>query len=156
MLLAGTGLLSLILADHRGWLLVESPGDLHNYDGRLARVVRVLDGGTIEVALPDERRQRPTTRVRLWGLHPGPGAQRQVSSLVGRRSVVLHLEPHRTRSAFGRVLAHVELPDRTLLNELLLAAGVAQTDERYAHAHLARYERAQAAARREGDDGVQK
>ena len=48
------------------------------------------------------------------------------ASLIDGATVVLRLEPQRRRGVFGRVLAHVELPDGSTLNERLLAEGFAR------------------------------
>ena len=115
--LAGIG---LIAADHRGWLLYEG-GAMGRYDGQRVRVTRVLDGDTLEVAVPDG--DRPVTRVRLWGVdaperahgdrpaEPGAmAATRFVRHRVLDRTVRLQLEPHRLRGDYGRLLAFVSMP----------------------------------------------
>jgi len=156
----------LILADRSGWLLVPAVDDVEMYHERTARVARVIDGDTIEVALPDPLNNRPHTRVRLWGLdcpelgarddHDEPFAEEaaaKTEQLVGDRYVVLLLEPHQTRDRYGRVLAHVETPEGELLNRELLAAGLARMEERWQHSRLAQYEQAELIARR-ADAGV--
>jgi endonuclease YncB( thermonuclease family) len=77
-------------------------------------------------------------------------ARALTQELAAGGSVTLTLEPHRTRGSFGRLLAHVELPDGSSLNEALLAAGLARADDRWPHALVSRYARLQRAARREG------
>lgn len=143
----------VILADHRGWLLAR-PDDMATYHGREAPVVGIVDGETIEIAARDALADRPTTRLRLWGLDcprawAGKAAE-LARSMVGGRPVVLCLEPHRTRGSFGRLLAHVSLPDGSSLNEALLAAGLARADDRWPHAMLRRYAQLERAAQREG------
>ena len=69
--------------------------------------------------------------------------------MVGDRRVVLVLEPHRTRGAFGRILAHVSIPGGVNLSETLLAAGLARSDDRWPHSHLDRYAKLERGARRQ-------
>jgi micrococcal nuclease len=156
-------LAALMIADRQGWLLVRRPDDLAAYHGVRTRVVRVIDGDTFEVDIPDRRHDRPVTRLRLWGVNsPDPAgpdhpaepfaaeAARLARSLADGKLVTLYLESHRTRGIFGRVLAHVELPDASSLNEALVAAGCAKVDERWPHSRLDRYAQAQRHARRQG------
>ncbi len=153
----------LIIADRSGRLLVKRGDDVATYHRNQARVVRVIDGDTLEIDLPDALHDRPVTRVRLWGIdcpetatpdRPGePGAD-EAAALARRLAdgviVTLRLEPHRPRDTFGRVLAHVELADGTSLNEALLAAGYARAADRWPHSLLGRYSHLEATARREG------
>ncbi len=160
-------LLLLLLAmlsrlDRAGRLLVPRVDDLRVYDGISTRVIRVIDGDTFDVDLPDALNDRSFTRVRLWGLdcpeietrdHPGePWADEATAfarNLLDGAQVTLHLESHRERGTYGRVLAHVQIPDRGSLNLLLLEAGLAVADDRWPHRHLERYAAAERNARRE-------
>lgn len=151
----------LIIADQRGWLATRPVDDMAAYHGRRASVLRVIDGDTLEVDLPDQLHQRSATRVALWGLNcPEPAragrpsepfssdATALTTSLCANASVILWLESHRTRDGLGRVLAHVELPDGARLNERLLSAGLAKLDERWPHTMLTRYAQLEFSARR--------
>lgn len=154
----GAGLLVLVLlviADRGGWLLVPHADDMAAYHGISARVVRIIDGDTFDVEIPDALNDRPLTRIRLWGLdcpeqayddraaEPlAAEAKAFTRALIENELVTLHLEPHRTRGTFGRVIAHVDVPRRGSLNVALLEAGLADTDERWMHAHLSRYAKA--------------
>ena len=153
-------LAALLLADRAGWLLVRRVDDMAAYHGMQTRITAVLDGDTIEVALPDALHERPATRVRLWGIDcPEPARARQEAepwaeeaaalcrSLTEDATITLWLEPQRTRGVFGRVLAHVQLPDGSSLNEALLAAGLAVADDRWPHANLTRYAQLENTAR---------
>jgi endonuclease YncB( thermonuclease family) len=152
----------VVIADRSGWLLARHSDDLSVYDGVAVEVVRVIDGDTLEIGLPDALHDRPTTRVRLCGIdcpetaRPGRPAEPLAEAaadltrhLVAGKLVVLRLEPDRTRGAFGRVLAHVQLPDGGSLNERLLEAGLAVVDERSPHAMLVRYAQVENTARRQ-------
>jgi micrococcal nuclease len=154
-------LAALLIADRAGWLLVRRVDDMAAYHGMQTRITAVLDGDTIEVALPDALHDRPTTRVRLCGLDcPEPARARQEAepwaeeaaalcrALTEDATITLWLEPQRTRGVFGRVLAHVQLPDGSSLNEALLAAGLAAADDRWPHAYLTRYAQLEHVARR--------
>lgn len=158
----------LIIADRRGWLLVRQSDDMAAYHGMSARVIRVIDGDTIEIDLPDSLNKRPATRVHLWGIncpelaHPsstGPGSAAQpwaaeaaekTRSLIDDRPIRLYLEAHQTRDPFSAILAHIELPDGTKLNEALLEAGLAKTDDRWPHSMLVRYAQIELNAQRRG------
>lgn len=151
----------LIVLDRQGWLLV-SRDDLAAYHGQSFRVVRVIDGDTLDVAAPDGA--SPTTRVRLWGVdtpevakpelgvaaEPGAEAATQFTTQLARDAVVtLELEPHRLRGRYGRLLAYVRLPDGTMLNEQLLLAGLARADDRWPHQFAERFAMLELQARRE-------
>ncbi len=162
-LVAGVVLIALIIADRSGWLLVPKIDDMTAYHGASAAVLRVIDGDTIEIDLSDALYDRPVTRIRFWGLdcpetakpdRPADPYAHEATELTRTlttdRTVTLYLESHRTRDVFGRVLAHVELPDGSSLNEALLSAGLAVTDERWSHSRLGRYAQLERAARRQG------
>ncbi len=161
-LVAGVVLIALIIADRSGWLLVPKIDDMTAYHGASAEVLRVIDGDTIEIELSDALHDRPVTRIRFWGLDcpetakpdrpADPFAHEATEltrSLAADQTITLYLESHRTRGVFGRVLAHVELPDGTSLNEALLSAGLAVADERWSHSRLGRYAQLERAAKRQ-------
>ncbi len=160
-LLAALGLLSVL--DRAGWLLADQPdGDLYHLIS--ARVVRVIDGDTIEVQIADHLRGTETTRVRLIGIdcpevaHPAfsnqpaqPFAAEATAltrQLVEGHAVRLRLEPQSTRDIYGRLLAHVDLEDGTNLAEHLLSEGLARREDRWNHSMLMRYRQLELAARR--------
>lgn len=149
-----------VALDRSGMLLSEGGDDLAIYDGASVTVVNVISPHTLQVQQRDSLARKPTTHVRLWGvtspLPARPGREAQpladeamelARSLTEGRTVVLHLEPHRTRDTFSRLLAHVEIPSGGTLNEALLNAGLAQTDERWAHSMLTPYAQTQQRAR---------
>lgn len=153
---AGLAVIAVVVADHRGWLLARSGNDLSDYDGVRARVVRVLDGVTLEIDRPDPLHRTPRTRLRLWGVaSPATPAGRDRAVAVARRwlaggSVILRLEPDATRGTFGALLVHLERPDGSTLNETLLETGAAAVEDGRAHRRLSAYARAEARARRAG------
>jgi micrococcal nuclease len=90
----------------------ETPGPLG------VRVIRVVDGDTIDVELPDGRDDtvryigidtpetvKPGTPVQCGG----PKAHEVNARLVGGRAVILRFDPER-RDVYGRLLAYVYLP----------------------------------------------
>ena len=98
-----------------------------------ARVVRVVDGDTIEVQLPDGRREK----VRYIGIntpgihHPTKGAQpggaeaREMNRrLVEGKTVDLEFDVQQ-RDKYGRLLAYVRTKDGTLVNTELVFRGFA-------------------------------
>jgi endonuclease YncB( thermonuclease family) len=156
-----------IVADRNGWLLVRQVDDLAAYHGVSAPVVRVIDGDTLEVGLPDALNQAPVTRIRLWGIdcpeiahfgEPDQPFSREASkladSMLGGGRVLLFLEPHQQRDSFARILAHIEIAEgenaQRSLNEALLEAGLAKADDRWPHSRLTRYAQLENAARRQG------
>ena len=152
----------LVYADRSGWLLVPHADDMAMYQGQLVKVIQVIDGDTIDVDLPDMLNDRSFTRVRLWGIdcpeqgnidqQPQPyakEAEAYVREMISDSRVRLTLEPHRLRGTFGRILAHVEVPERGNVNLALLEAGLAKADERWPHVNLSRYAKAQRKAQQE-------
>ena len=154
-------LLLLSVADYRGWLLYGG-GDWERYEGRFFLVTRVVDGDTLDIDIAD--RDRPTTRVRLWGIdtpelarldrgRPAEPFAQESAERARRLSegqrVRLHLEPHSMRGRFGRLLAYVELPDGSMLNERLLVDGLARADDRFSHRWVERYSLLELQAKRD-------
>ena len=151
-----------ILADRAGLFGRAPTSDLNKYDGRTFRVVRVVDGDTIDIHQGDGK--YPHTRIRLWGIdtpetlkrdtpvqHFGPEATGFTRAGVLDKTVRLQLQPHRTRDNHGRLLAYVVGPDGKMLNRLLVAGGYAYADPRYNHdlkAEFARLQRRAHKARR--------
>jgi endonuclease YncB( thermonuclease family) len=68
--------------------------------------------------------------------------------LAAGKRVTVHLdETERTRGNYGRLLAYLELPDGTVLNELLLAEGYVYADLRFRHSYFHKYGQLEASAR---------
>ena len=158
--LAVVALAVLMVLDRHGRLLHEG-GTMGRYDGRRARVARVIDGDTLTVAVPDG--DAPVTRVRLWGVDApelardgaaaesgARAARRFVAQRAAGQTVRLELASHRPRGDYGRVLAFVHLPDGRVLNEALLARGWARADDRWSHPYVDRYALLQMQARQDG------
>lgn len=150
----------VITLDRAGFLLAPRLDDFGRYHDQHVLVMRVIDGDTIEVSMPDRLHGSPSTHVRLWGLDcpevarggvPGEPwsdeARVMARQLAEGSRVRLIIEPGRIRDSFSRILAHVELPDGRSLNRELLAAGLASADDRWPHARLLTYEQAEFFAR---------
>lgn len=131
------------------------------YHERTFAVLRVVDGDTLDLAVPDGSRRY--TRVRLWGVDAPERARedrpaepwaltatRWLADRVEDRRVTLRLEPQRLRDAYGRLLAHVRLDGSDPLNAALLARGLARFDGRWSHSLLRSYQRAERRARDRG------
>lgn len=132
--------------------------DFEKYREKTFTVVNVVDGDTIDIDIPDGKYKR--TRIRLWGIdtpetkHPergvmyfGPEAADFTTKLALGKQVTVYLEEHRTRGKFGRLLAYVQLPDGSFLNEVLLTEGFAYADTRFRHSFYNKYQQLEAAAR---------
>jgi endonuclease YncB( thermonuclease family) len=148
------------LADRAGWFGDRQEADLPRYHDKTFRVVRVIDGDTLDIDLPDGN--RPCTRIRLWGVdtpetvrpehpveHYGPEASAFTKKAALKKQVRLELLPHRTRDKYHRLLAYVFLPNGTLLNRELITTGHGYADSRFDHPKKREFLQLQAAARRD-------
>lgn len=178
-LIVGGGIILVLvgLADQHELLIYEqgkdlgpearaAAADLRRYDGQWTQVVSVTDGDTLRIDLADEDGE--PTRVRLWGIDTPererrladgttvpaePGAEAAyvfAEDLADGQRVRLRLVDTRTRGGYGRLLAYVELPDGTLLNERLLEAGLAEAVDKWEHPMVERFGLIQLQAQREG------
>lgn len=158
-------ILAFSWADHRNFFGSVND-DLSRYDGKTFLVVRVVDGDTLDVDVPDPSGKdslHDKTRIRLWGInapemaHHGreiePFAQEATNFLracTDHQRVTLTLEPHRVRDVYGRLLAFVSLENGATVNESLVAAGLAHADGRWEHRNLRRFGLIEEQARRDG------
>ncbi len=149
---------ALLAADRLGVFGFVPQSDTEKYDGKTFRVVKVLDGDTLDVNAPD--RNYPHTRIRLWGvdtpesLTPDTPAQHfgiEAGEFTRRISlhelVRLELDARETRDRYGRLLAYVYLPDGEMLNRILVAKGYGYADKRFKHAYEKEFRRLQHRAR---------
>lgn len=92
--------------------------DVSRYQHRIAGVVAVIDGDTIDINIPDG--DHPTTRIRLWGvdtpetahgdtpaMHWGDQAASFSRQILLHKQVMVVLLPQRTRDRYGRLLAYI-------------------------------------------------
>lgn len=154
---------ALILADRLGVFGWARRDDWETYHDKQFKVVRVVDGDTLDVDLPDRLGGYRTTRVRLWGVdtpetvkpdtpveHYGPEATRFVRAAVLGKTVTLKLERARIRDGYERLLAYVIGPDGKNLNERIVATGHGYADPRFRHRLGRQFKRAQAEAMKAG------
>lgn len=133
--------------------------DLNRYHRKAFTVIRVVDGDTLHISVPDG--DSSMTKVRLLGIdaperndeeagqmYYAPEATQFAQQLVCGRSVMLYLdETAGTRGRYGRLLAYVALPDGRILNDVLLLEGCAYADLRFRHSRYQRYQQFEATAR---------
>ncbi len=156
--LAAAVIAALMAADRAGLFGRAEPPDPTRYDGKSFRVVKVVDGDTLDIDSPDGR--RASTRVRLLGVdtpetvrpdwpveHFGPEATRFVREAAAGRDVRIELDRLRTRDGYGRLVGYVILPDGTNLNLRIVATGHGYADPRFRHPLQRDFRRAQARAR---------
>lgn len=144
----------------RGAGVLPIADDWHRYHGNSFEVVRVVDGDTIVLRVPDG--EDATTRIRLWGVDtaemhvnnpardPDPWAREAADftrRMVEGKRVTLRLQEHQLRGRYGRVLAYVELPDGPTLNEALIAQGLSKHDARWGHDRAERFDELEDQAR---------
>ena len=143
-------LVGLVTADRYGVLGRAPQPDLETYHGKTFRVVKVIDGDTLDIDAPD--RNGRATRIRLWGVdtpetvkpdspveHFGPEASRFTRELCMGKQVRIELEPGTSsRGKYGRLLAWVFLPDGRLLNRVIVEQGYGYADPRFFDHHLKR------------------
>ncbi len=124
--------------------------DFKRYHDRTFAVARVIDGDTLDIAIPDD--DRDTTRIRLIGvdtpetyppenvMHYGLQASAYAGSLLEGRSVTVVLDSVAAqRCRYGRLLAYVVLADGRVLNEALISDGFGYADVRFPHSHSEAY-----------------
>ena len=125
--------------------------DYTRYHEKVFTVVRVVDGDTLDIGVPDGN--RATTRIRLLGVdtpetHPpsqesmffGPEAAAFVRRCVEGKQVKVVLDTvadHRDR--YGRLLAVVVLPGGEVLNEQIIRQGYGYADLRFEHSRYEAY-----------------
>ena len=131
----------LVLADRAGLF---GRSDFAKYEGRSAKVVKVVDGDTLDVDITDGGHRH--TRIRLWGVdtpetvkpntppqHFGRQAGKFTAAAAMGKTVRLELDPRQTRDKYNRLLAYVHLPDGRMLNRTLIARGCGYADPRFEH-----------------------
>jgi len=152
-------LLALVVYE-RGLGHSAQPDDYTRYHNHVFEVVRVVDGDTVDLDVPDGR--FPHTRVRLWGvdtpevagsrdgaMHYGDEASAFAQRRLLGRNVRVVLSPERTRDKYKRLLAYLYIdPAGLMFNEMLLQNGYAYADGRFAHSYKRQFESLEIQARR--------
>jgi micrococcal nuclease len=138
---------------------LQNSADIQKYDGRQFTVVKVVDGDTLDIDIPDANFSH--TRIRLWGVDTpetkdprtgpmffGKEASEFASNAALGKRVTIYLEKEKnSRDKYHRLLAYVQLPDKTFLNEVLLSEGYAYADLRFKHGLFNKYKQLEAVAR---------
>ncbi len=141
------------------WRQETNATDSAQYDRNVFEVVRVVDGDTLHLDVPD--RDGRITKVRLLGIDaPEMGdaqrkpmyfaneATRFATDLALHKRVTVYLDERAgSRDKYGRLVAYVELPDGKFLNEELLLGGYAYADLRFRHSYFHKYSQLEASAR---------
>lgn len=151
----------LITAERLGWVPLPRPtgNDYERYHGKVTPVTRIIDGDTLDIAIPDA--DKTTTRVRLWGvdtpevagpfteqMYFGPEASAFTHNMMQDREARIELSRIDTRDRYGRLLAYIYRADSgEMLNEALLRSGHAYADSRFDHEHKAEFARLEREAR---------
>jgi endonuclease YncB( thermonuclease family) len=142
------------------WRLPQG-SDQERYHDRLYRCVRVVDGDTIDIDVPDGR--YPHTRIRLWGvdtpetvwpgqppMYFGPEASAFTRSCVEGANVRVELSPGRSRDKYSRLLAYIYFGDPpAMLNEELIVRGYGYADRRFDHPWKTRFVQLEERAQKE-------
>ena len=137
----------------------QDSGDISKYHGRQFTVVKVVDGDTLDIDIPDGKYSH--TRIRLWGIdtpetkdpRTGPmyfgkeASDFATKLALGKQVTVLPGKRRKTRDKYHRLLAYIQLPDGTFLNEVLLSEGYAYADLRFKHGLYNKYKQLEAVAR---------
>ena len=135
--------------------------DIEKYHGRKFTVVKVVDGDTLDIDVPDGNYRH--TRIRLWGIDTpetkdprtgpmyfGKEASDFATALALGKQVTIYLEKEKnSRDKYHRLLAYIQLPDGTFLNETLLSEGYAYADLRFKHGLYNKYKQLESVARRQ-------
>ncbi|MFH1614934.1 MAG: thermonuclease family protein [Planctomycetota bacterium] len=151
------GMLAYI--DHSHWQVLRScrqkdfvqTQDITKYHCQVFTVVKVIDGDTLDINIPDKR--YPTTRVRLLGIDTpetqkdgeapmyfGPEAAEFTRKLALSRKVKVMIDTiSPSRDKYDRLLCYLELPDGRILNEVLIEEGFAYADLRFKHSLFETY-----------------
>ena len=143
----------------------QDSGDISKYHGRQFTVVKVVDGDTLDIDIPDLSadggRNYSHTRIRLWGIDTpetkdprtgpmyfGKEASDFATKLAFGKQVTIYLEKEKnSRDKYHRLLAYIQLPDGTFLNEVLLSEGYAYADLRFKHGLYNKYKQLESVAR---------
>ncbi len=125
--------------------------DYKKYDSKTFKVVKVIDGDTIDINIRDGK--YPTTRIRLLGIdtpekkrptQPPMYYSKEASDFTRKltlgKKITIHLDTlSNTRGLYGRLLAYVETDNGLILNEELVKNGFAYSDSRFIHSQYEKY-----------------
>jgi len=135
--------------------------DWDKYNEKSFTVVKVVDGDTIDINMPDGNYL--TTRIRLLGIdtpetEKSPGgamyygkeaSEFASKTALGQKVTVLLDKMSKTRDKYNRLLCHIRLADGRILNEELVSEGFAYADTRFPHSYFEKYIQLEKQARNE-------
>jgi micrococcal nuclease len=138
---------------------VTQDSDWDKYNEKTFTVVKVVDGDTIDIDVPDGK--FPDTRIRLlaidtpemgsampYGTDKSPSgamyygkeaSEFTTKTALGQKVTVLLDKLSKTRDKYGRLLAFVRFSDGRILNEELVSQGFAYADTRFPHSFYEKY-----------------
>jgi endonuclease YncB( thermonuclease family) len=133
--------------------------DISKYHGRQFTVVKVVDGDTLDIDIPDGKYSH--TRIRLLGIDTpetkdprtgpmyfGKEASDFATKLAFGKQVTIFLDKDRkSRDKYHRLLAYIQLSDGTFLNEVLLSDGYAYAYLPFKHGLYNKYKQLESVAR---------
>ena len=143
----------------------QDSSDISKYHGRQFTVVKVVDGDTLDIDIPDLSadggRNYNHTRIRLLGIDTpetkdprtgpmyfGKEASDFATKLAFGKRVTIFLDKDRkSRDKYHRLLAYIQLPDGTFLNEVLLNEGYAYAYLPFKHGLFNKYKQLESIAR---------
>lgn len=125
--------------------------DADRYHGDFFSVLRVIDGDTLDIDLPDG--DSSYTRLRLLGvdtpetkdsrydvMYFGPEAENFSRSLCENQAVRILIDTQSpSRDRYNRLLCYVVFADGTVLNELLIEKGYGYADLRFPHSRYRKF-----------------
>lgn len=134
--------------------------DIARYHNNNFRVVKVIDGDTLDIDIPDGKFN--STRIRLLGvdtpetkddrfgiMYFGPEAAQFTKELIINENITVLLDKRSpTRDKYNRLIAYLKMSDGTILNEALLTKGFAYADLRFEHSFYEEYSQLETAARK--------
>lgn len=138
--------------------------DFSRYNNQTVTCIKILDGDTIDVDLPDlkGKSNQAYTRIRFWGIDTPEishgsnkpamyfgyeAAEFARKQMIGKK-VRLELVQGKTRDRYGRLLAYIHLPTGQMYNRLALAQGYAYADYRFKHPYINEFFDLEASARK--------
>ena len=129
--------------------------DVDKFDGKIFKVVNVVDGDTVDIDIADGKYKH--TRIRLLGvdtpeikgprypeMYYGSQASEFVKELVLGKNVTVVIDTVADqRDKYRRLLAYIKLDDGRCVNEQIVLHGFGYADLRFAHSHFDKYEQLQ-------------
>jgi micrococcal nuclease len=137
----------------------QDSSDVSKYHDKQFTVVKVVDGDTLDINIPDGNYSH--TRIRLLGIDTpetkdprtgpmyfGKEASDFATKLAFGKQVTIFLDKDKNpRDKYHRLLAYIQLPDGTFLNEVLLSEGYAYAYLPFKHGLYNKYKQLESVAR---------